>query len=271
MPSTRAVSTFVIACITILFPTAAVAGVDSSPQVETSGGNPEAARDVQAPRVELDQRVAFMAPVEITLGDPAWVRTVRGDEVSGTITGLVSGRHGVTRVSLKSADGNSQKFRAADLEELVVEPGTLARIGMVRQATSTLRKVALNDFRSRVNHDEAVFHSIDWPKRSDARLLQLVNPGSASRIRVYHLVNATSGTWVIGGIAVAGDESKAFAVVKDGGDPLRVEGRHYERRDFDVMFADCPEMLQEAVSSERNFHRFAQHVLVYDRLCGKTE
>jgi hypothetical protein len=177
----------------------------------------------------------------------------------------------VTRVAIRPADQNAQKFRAADLDELVVEPGTLARIGMVRQATSTLRKVARNDLRSRTGHDVAIFHNVAWPRPSDARLLQLVNPGFASRVRVYHLINAHSATWTIAGIPIAGDESKSFAVVKDDGEPMRVEGRHYERRDFDLLFGDCPEMLQQEISSDRNFQHFAQHAFIYDRLCGRAE
>jgi hypothetical protein len=269
MPSTRTFSTVMIVCFTFVLFTATVTAIDSPPQVETSGGDAEAATQVQVQHVELDPRVAFMAPIELTPADPASVRTVGGVEISGTIATIISGRHGLTSITLRPADGKRQKFRAADIDELVVEPGTIARLSMVMSATSTLRKVARNDLRSTLDHDVVVFHNVAWPKASDARLLQLVNPGFASRVRVYHLISAMSATWTIAGVPVAGDESKAFAVIKDGGEPMRVSGRHYEQRDFDLLFGDCPEMLQLEISSDRSFHRFAQHAFLYDRLCGR--
>jgi hypothetical protein len=270
MLSNRVTSIFLIVFITLGVSTAAQ-DVESRPRVEPSGGEGDAPQEVQARRVEADPRVVFMAPVEITPGDPASARTVSGVELFGTIGGFISGRHGLTRVTLRPAEGSRQQFLASDIDELVIEPGTLSRIGMVREATSTVRKIRRDDLWARIDHDVVVFHRVAWPKPSDARLLQLVNPGFASRIRVYHLISATSGTWTIAGVPVAGGESKAFAVIKDGGEPMRVDRRHYERRDFDLLFGDCPEMLQGAAASNRNFHRFAQHTFVYDQLCGKQE
>jgi hypothetical protein len=213
-------------------------------------------------------RVGFMAPVMWPGGTPpATVRTTGDEMLQGKITTLIFTRHGLSRLTLQQEGGSKRRFRAAEVDKVVIDLDDVAYVGMLLEATTTVRKAFRGSLSQRIDHDQVVFQRFAWPKPSDSVLLQLVNPGFDSRIEVYYLQNAKKGTIVVLGLPIAGDESKAFVVVKDRGEPLRVSSRHY-RDQFDLLFGDCPEMLQRREAADRDFDSFARHVWLYDHLCG---
>lgn len=88
-----------------------------------------------------------------------------------------------------------------------------------------MRKAFRGSLPRRIDHDQLVFRRFAWPRPSDSVLLQLVKPGFDSRIGVYDLQRAKKGTISVFGLPITGDESKAFGVVKDHGEPLSVTSR----------------------------------------------
>ena len=110
------------------------------------------------------------------------------------------------------------------------------------------------------------FEGLSWPDSSKGALLQVVNPGFDSAIRVYALPNAKEGVYSTGRLALFGDEASAFAVVKDGGDAFKVRKRSY-RQSFVTLFGDCEPMLDRFSRADRKFRNFAAHVYFYDKVC----
>jgi hypothetical protein len=213
--------------------------------------------------------IGFMAP---TVGPgslgPATVRTTGDEVLQGKVATLLFTRHGLSRLTLQQEGGNKRRFRAAEVDEVVIDLGVAAHVGMLLEATTTVRKAFRGSLPQRIDHDQVVFRRFAWPRPSDSVLLQLVNPGFDSRIGVYYLQSAKKGSITVLGLPITGDESKAFVVVKDHGEPLSVTSRHYARDQFDLLFGDCAEMLQRQEAADRDFDSFARHVWLYDQLCG---
>lgn len=208
----------------------------------------------------------FLPPVERFSGSkPGYLVTKSGERVEFTLDDLDRKKGLIIRVEGKTLDGKKFKREAADIQELGLAPSDYAKFSAFSESTRSIAKMQ----RTKVNEatrNLVMFYQehLDEPKRDV--LLQLVNPGFDSQIRVYDDPFAAETTGVsIGGVQLTGGMDKSFYVKADG-KVFRLKKKNYDDK-FKELFGGCPAVMNKY---GKNFawRDFCTHVFMFDQECG---
>jgi hypothetical protein len=196
--------------------------------------------------------------------------TADGKVFWGQLAGELQGLKGTYRVDLYDENGEVLSFFANEVREifLPLEGPMLGLVhaAMVIDGVSTIEKAIRTDYQAIKELDALHFDGVRWPGRQEAILLQRVNPGFDSAIRVYALRNAREWTFFFDDLPISGDEQKRFLAVK-GDKTFSILKKSY-RHEFPILFGDCDALLEQVPPRKRKFRRFADHVAAYEQLCG---
>ncbi len=217
--------------------------------------------------VDAVQAQQFLPPVERFSGSkPGYLITKTGERVDFTLDDLDRKRGLIIRITGKTPDGKKFKYEAADVQELGLAPSDAAKYSSLMSSTRSIAKMQ----RTKVGdatRDLVMFYNehLDDPDREV--LVQLVNPGFDSRIRVYDDPFAAETTgFAVGGIAVTGGMDKSFYVKTKEGKVIRLKKRNYDEM-FKPLFDSCPAVMDKYA---KNFawRDFCSHVFLFDESCG---
>ncbi len=133
------------------------------------------------------------------------------------------------------------------------------------ESTRSVAKIQRNKVNE-TSRDLVLFYNekLDDPKRE--ALLQLVNPGFDSQIRVYDDPFAAETMGVgFGGMQLTGGMDKSF-YVKAKGTIIRLKKKNYDEM-FRPLFDSCPAVMTKY---GKNFawRDFCYHVFMLDQECG---
>ncbi len=209
----------------------------------------------------------FIAPVE-NLPTPADVEiTLKdGSEIQGRITSATSVNGTIRSVTVKDAQKNKSKLKAEQIQIMKVRMTELAKLEAMGEATSSLTEMMKADFDEISNREWVIYEQALLPKKKTKyALLQLLNPGFDSRIKVYQNPDANeTGETSIGGLALTGGEDTSYLIVKDDAKSSKVKKGSY-KKSFPEIFEGC-ESLQE-YQGKPKFRDFAAHVLLFNKEC----
>ena len=212
-------------------------------------------------------QVGFLTPLGEPTGPYLILHTQDGEVLEGQIVRGMSWFGSMTKLTFRTEDGRRVKLKATEVDEVIMPITAPYRAAMIGEATETLEKVWKTDFDRIFEVDELVFHSVRHPKSERTSLRQLINPGFDHRLRVYYLPSSKEGIARFDGIPFFGDMPKAFLVVKDDGEAVRVNQGDYRKEWFETLFGDCQEVLDLFQGDRRKFKFFAEHTFVYDQAC----
>lgn len=210
----------------------------------------------------LGLQAQFVTPLE-TISGPAEVTTLDGKVISGKVKNASFGPNGMMSFMLLDEAGNKNKFKAADIEQLKLKVDGLAKLEIVSEQSSNMDKLANSNFKEVVEREFIYWQRVKSPVKNKYLLLQLLNPGFDTKMKVYDRPNAKSGESSVGGIALKGNNATAYYVVKDG-TTLNITKKKYKKQDFNLLFSDCQQIID---NNEPNFKAFSEHVFFYDQLC----
>lgn len=209
----------------------------------------------------LQLNAQFVTPLTSLSGDII-VTNVDDQVYEGKIKNAVNGPNGLVSFKLKDSNGTDHKFKAEDVKELKIKVDGMARLEIVAEQTSNLKKLAHSNFKEVVQRDYIIWQQFTHPKSKKLFLLQLLNPGFDSKIKVYQKPNAKTGAMSVGNIDVSGGEATAYYVLK-GSDSYEISKRKYQKEGYQSLFSDCTQMNNE----KPKFKEFAIDVFTYDQAC----
>lgn len=216
---------------------------------------------------------SFIASLEesdmsVLFGQPAVARLTDGREVSGTLTAatLISGY--LDKFTLKNEAGEKMKLEPEDVVRLSVNASRLAKVAMGASNASSIKEITSRDFNEIANRDYIIFETaMRANKAGRIRLMQLLNPGFDSRIKVFADPNAQkTGGLAIGGIRVSGGEDRSFLMVKGDQKTVVVRKSSY-RKNFEDLYGDCTAMIKTFAGEKIEWDDLAAHVFAYDSAC----
>lgn len=209
----------------------------------------------------LSVSAQFVTPLESISGD-AIVTTVSGDILEGNLKNAMTGPNGLISFKLEDYNGRDHKFKAADAKELKIKVDGLAKLEIIAEQSSNISKLAKSNFEEVVQREYIIWQQLKHPKKDKFIMLQLLNPGFDSKIKVYHKPNAESGETSVGGVAISGGEAKAYILVKDG-KTIEMTKKDYKKGGYSELFSDCDQMN----NPKPDFKEFAVDVFTYDQDC----
>ncbi len=195
------------------------------------------------------------------------LKLVSGEEVHGKFAGGTFINKGFSKVTIKLENGEKVKYEADQIVSMFVKSGDLLKLSMITEAGSSIAEMAGTNFNDIVNREYVIFETALTPKKTDTqRLLQLLNAGFDSRIKVFDDPSAKTGGLTLGGIPVTGGEDRGYLFVKGGGKAFSVKKGSYAK-DFAEIYGDCPKMMEAYKDQKIKWDDVALHVFYYDQFC----
>jgi hypothetical protein len=197
-------------------------------------------------------------------GNECVVNLTTGEEITGEFSNGTYVTNGLTKITVKLENGEKVKLVPEQVVAMRIKSSDLLKLFMFSEAGSSIKELANTDFNDIINREWVVFETAMTPKKTDTyRLLQLLNPGFDSKIKVF----AEPGSKTIGLMpGITGGEDKAYLFVKGGEKAVKVKKGSYSDN-FQELFADCPEMVTAFQSGKIKWDDVAVHVYAYDQAC----
>ncbi|MGE5348119.1 MAG: hypothetical protein ACM3NP_02465 [Actinomycetota bacterium] len=200
-------------------------------------------------------------------GNECVVTLQSGEEITGKFAGGVFVNNGLTRIKVKSESGEIVKLASEQVVALKIKASDLMKLSMISDAGSSIKEFANTDFNGIVEREWIIFETATTPGQREAkRILQLLNPGFDSKVKVFAEPGAKTGGLSIGGLQVTGGEDRVYLFVKGGAQAFKVKKGSY-RDNFRELYSDCPQMLEYFQGEKIRWDDVALHVYTYDQLC----
>ena len=208
----------------------------------------------------------FLPPVErFSSKKPGYLVLKTGERLDFLLDDLDRKKGLIIRVEGKTTDGKKFKYEADEIQELALSPSDFAKMAAFSESTRSVAKIQ----RSKTNEagrELVLFFNERLDDQKREALLQLVNPGFESQIRVYDDPFAAETTGVgIGGFQLTGGMDKSF-YVKSGGRVIRLKKRNYDEM-FRPLFDKC-EPVMTKYGKNFAWRDFCYHVFMLDQECG---
>ena len=109
--------------------------------------------------------------------------------------------------------------------------------------------------------------NVDLKQGDRVLLLQLLNPGFSSKLKVFFDPKAKETTGVgFGGLTVAGGLEKSYYIQRGDEAAYKMKKKDY-KKDFENFYKDCSEIYQE-YGEKPDWPDFAKHVFYYSENCN---
>jgi hypothetical protein len=206
--------------------------------------------------------------VNVLLNRPAVVRLVSGEELRGKMggVGLINGY--ISSFTFTPDSGKRTKYTPAEVDRLTISAGKLAKMVMMNESATSIREAAGADFDAVLAREHIIYETARRAnKRETPRLMQLLNPGFDSVLKVYADPNAKKSLGLsLGGVRLAGGEDKSYLFVLGEEKAVVVKKGSY-KENFEELYASCPVMLELFQGEKLKWSDVAGHVFVFDRTC----
>lgn len=204
----------------------------------------------------------------ITMAKEVYAVTNAGDTIRGKMGGAMIGMGQLRSFSIKLEDETKVKFKSSDVKILAIKPSKLTNIESAMSAPN-VAKAGQIDFDAVVNREWVYFEQALLPKKKDKYvMMQLLNPGFDSKIKVYLDPNAKETRGIgVSEIQITGGEDKSYLVVFDGGKSEVYKKSRYKKEALQQLYKDCPVFEENYDGDKFKWENFAEHVFVYDQLC----
>lgn len=204
----------------------------------------------------------------VLFGNECKVVLASGEEISGKLSSgsIINGY--LNSVTIKSESGEKSKFKPEDVAKLSIKASKLAKLSMIAESGSSIKELTNTNFDEIVKRDYIIFETaMRSNKAGKLRLMQLLNPGFDSKIKVFADPNAKETAGIgIGGVQLTGGADKSYLFVQNDEKAVLVKKGKY-KNSFDELYQDCSTMLQAFEGERVKWGDVAGHVFVYDQVC----
>lgn len=198
---------------------------------------------------------------------PAYVTKTDGTQIEGTIDKIKRNKGLLTLVVLEVRNKKIE-LNPEEIDHMYLAPSGLDKLNNDLDQAYTVAKWDREDVESdKIKEGYAYFENANVNLKGKVRplLMQLLNPGFSSKLRVYFDPFAQETTRVgFAGITVAGGLDKSYYEQRPGEEAYRLKKKEY-KKDFVTFYSDCPEVLKEY--GKPDWEDFPKHVFYYSKNC----
>jgi hypothetical protein len=193
-----------------------------------------------------------------------------GEELVATIDKIKRKKGLIMQINVKLADGQKRTLKPDDIKSMFLPPSGFDKLAKFNDKISNLNELE----KDRSLHQEYVKEGyvyfenceVQIKKKTMKLLMQLVNPGFASKIKVFHDPYAAESASIgVGGLTVAGGIDKSYYIKKGDDKAFRLLSKDYRKLWKDI-YGNCKE-LEKEVGTKKDWKNFEQHVYFYDQNC----
>ncbi len=218
------------------------------------------------------QAQKFLKPFEsVSHKKTTYIIKEDGSEMEGTVKKLNRKKGLVKKVKIKNEAGDKMEVPIEEISYAYLPQSGIDKFFKFDDflTDATQWDAGLYDL-DRIKDGYAFFEKsqVKVKKKERTLLMQLLNPGTCSRIKVYHnpFAGETAGLGVAG-IKVAGGKDKSYYIRIDDGVAFKITKKGYKKQ-FAKIFTDCKEVKKEFGKS-KSWSKFEKAVFAYNAACAK--
>lgn len=202
------------------------------------------------------------------LGKPVIVTMADGSEITGKFSSGVLNMGYLDRITVKGEDGEKLKIQPEEIVRVLIKATGLAKLSMMASSASSIKEATKRDFNEIKNRDYIIFETAQRAnKAGKLRLMQLLNPGFDSKIKVFADPNANQTAGIgVGGVKITGGEDKSYLMLQ-GKDKTVIVRKGSYKKNFEELYKNCPEMVNAFQGEKIKWDDVAGHVFAYDQMC----
>lgn len=183
------------------------------------------------------------------------------NRIEGTF-GIINNTKNIKSCSIKDANGKKYALKAPQIEKVYILLSGLDRLNSYGEFTVTFRDLLNIDLKQVTKSEYFIWENVVTQDKGKAKVLQLVNPGYDSKIKIYRNPTAIQEG---GDQFESGEEMSYYALKKGNSEALKVRKGDYDKY-FQLFFSDCPELMQAVDKEKPRWSDFASHVFIYNQL-----
>jgi len=197
----------------------------------------------------------------------SYITKTNGKVLEGEID-KIKYKKGLPKAVHFESNGKVVELGADDIKSMKAAPSGWGKMAASIESTTNVKKLANKDYEQ-VDRDFSYYEQAQIPTRKGHTvLLQLVNPGFDSKLKVYDDPYASESAGLgVGALTVAGGNLKSYWVKKNGEkEAVKIEKGKYKKQ-FKSLFGDCPKLMKMLKNKEVKWSEFANHVFMYTFEC----
>jgi hypothetical protein len=193
--------------------------------------------------------------------------TSKGDTTKFFLDDLDRKKGLIVNVAGRTTDGKKFEHKAEDVTFMALAPSDYAKFAAFSEGSSSVLRASKTDFKQ-INRDLIFFYQEYLDDKQRTVLVQQINPGFDSKLRVYDdpFAAQTAGIGV-GGMQMTGGQDKSY-YVNYNGKTFRMYKRDYDRL-FTEFFGKCPDVMTGF--KNHAWRNFAQHLFIYEQNCATKQ
>lgn len=190
-----------------------------------------------------------------------------GDTIKGTFF-LINHPENIKKISIKDKDGIKHKFEGAQINKVFIKINDLAVLGAL-DGSSSVKDLNNTDLSKVTKSEYYIYERAITPKKGKTKVMQLVNHGFDSKMKVYR--NPTSGETgglKLGGVKLTGGIEKSYYVVKQGENvAVEIKKGDYKKQYGKIFTTDCAKMSEILDGKKPDWDDISLHVYTYSLSC----
>lgn len=153
--------------------------------------------------------------MSLIAGQPCVVELASGETIEGKLGGMTAMSGYISKINVKLENGEKMKLKPENVVRLKVKASKLAQISMMAESSSSIKEMTKTDYEEVLNREYIIYETaMRHNKKGKLRLMQLLNPGFDSKIKVFVDPNANETMGVgVGGVKLTGGEDKSYMFV----------------------------------------------------------
>jgi hypothetical protein len=192
-----------------------------------------------------------------------------GTRLEGTLDDLDRKKNQIASVTIRDSSGTKRKLMPEQIRNMYLKPSAYSKSMTDIDAATKVQKWDNDYVNSDIMKKGYVYFEkakVEIKNESSTLLLQLLNPGYSSKIKVFYDPYA-SETGGIGyaGLSITGGDDKSYYVQVGDNTAKRIKKKDYDTA-YKTFYADCPDLLNK-LEKNLKWTDFAKHVYTYSFDC----
>lgn len=201
--------------------------------------------------------------------ETSYITLENGSKIEGTLEDLDRRKGLIEEVVIKDAQGKKITLKPEQIKSMYLMPSGYSKLSTNLDVGTKIKKWDAQYIDSEIiKKGYAYFEKAKVAIKKDQEflLMQLLNPGFSSKIKVFHDPFAAE-TMRIGfaGMTMAGGDDKSYYVQVGNFPAQKLKKKEYED-EIKVMYAGCPTLVKK-IGEKLRWPEFAQHIYEFTFEC----
>ena len=199
---------------------------------------------------------------------PAYFTMKDGSTVEATISRLSYTKAQIDELVVKNSEGEKVKIVPEEINFMYLPQSAVEKMNQANDLLNDAKRWKSNTLdNEKIEKGYVYFESTDVVigKKTNTLLMQVLNPGFCSKVKVYFDPYATETASVgIGGVKLAGGDAKLYYFKKGSEAAYKLAKRDY-KKEFSEIWSDCPALV-EKYGNDPKWLDLPLHIVEYSEL-----